>query len=112
MPEPIVYHCINCGVCCNRLLIDRQEVRKGLPLLPDEVELFRKAQIRPAYGVGASLKDPGFEVIAYTGTDPTDNSKWLFKSVGTDPTVRTLIKTIAPSVSAAVVHASVRAVYA
>ncbi len=54
----------------------------------------------------------GFEVIAYTGTDPTDNSKWLFKSVGTDPTVRQLVKTIAPSVAAAVVHASVRAVYA
>jgi len=65
LPEPIVYHCINCGVCCNRLLIDRQEVRKGLPLLPDEVELFRKTQIRPAYGVGTSPKDPGFEIIAY-----------------------------------------------
>ena len=65
MREPIIYHCINCGVCCNRLLIDRQEVRKGLPLLPGEVELFRKDHIRPAYGVGASPKDPGFEVIAY-----------------------------------------------
>jgi len=54
----------------------------------------------------------GFEVIAYTGSDPTDNSKWLFKSVGTDPTVRQLVKTIAPSVAAATVNASVRAIYA
>ena len=65
MPEPIVYRCANCGVCCNRLLIDRQGVRKGLPLLPSEVELFRKDDVRPAYGVGKSPRDPGFEVIAY-----------------------------------------------
>lgn len=54
----------------------------------------------------------GFEVIASTGTDPTDNSKWLFKSVGTDPTCRTLIKTIAPAVSMANVYPFVRAIYA
>ena len=54
----------------------------------------------------------GFEVIAYTGTDPTDNSKWLFKSVGTDPTVRQLVKTYAPAVNQPVVNAAVRAVYA
>ncbi|MGD0804025.1 MAG: hypothetical protein ABSA11_08140 [Candidatus Bathyarchaeia archaeon] len=65
MPEPIAYHCINCGVCCTRLLIDRQGVRKGLPLLPGEVEIFRKDYIRPAYGVGVSPRDSGFEIIAY-----------------------------------------------
>jgi Fe-S-cluster containining protein len=65
LPEPIVYRCANCGVCCNRLLIDRQGVRKGLPLLPGEVELFRKGDVRPAYGVGRNPKDPSFEVIAY-----------------------------------------------
>lgn len=54
----------------------------------------------------------GFEVVAYTGTDITDNSKWLFKSVCTDPTVRQLVKTIAPSVSMPVVNAGVRAIYA
>ncbi len=65
MLEPIIYHCINCGVCCNRLLIDRQGVRKGLPLLPGEVEIFRKDHVRPAYGIGVDPKDPVFEVIAY-----------------------------------------------
>jgi Fe-S-cluster containining protein len=65
MPEPIDYRCANCGVCCNRLLIDRQGVRKGLPLLPHEIELFHKNQVRPAYGVGVNPKDPGFKIIAY-----------------------------------------------
>ena len=65
MPDPIAYHCVNCGVCCNRLLIDRQGVRKGLPLLPGEVELFRKDHVRPAYGIGSGPRDPGFRVIAY-----------------------------------------------
>lgn len=54
----------------------------------------------------------GFEVIAYTGSDLTDNSKWLFKSVGTDPTVRQLVKTYAPSVNQPTVNAAVRAIYA
>jgi len=54
----------------------------------------------------------GFEVVAYQGSDVTDNSKWLFKSIMVDPTVRTLVKTFAPSVSMSVVNASVRAVYA
>jgi len=65
LSEPISYQCINCGVCCNRLLIDRQGVRKGLPLLPDEIDIFRKAHVRPAYGIGKSPKDSGFKVIAY-----------------------------------------------
>jgi Fe-S-cluster containining protein len=64
-PELIDYGCVNCGVCCGRLLIDRQGVRKGLPLLPGETEIFTKDQVRPAYGVGESPRDPGFRVIAY-----------------------------------------------
>ena len=54
----------------------------------------------------------GFEVVASTSSDHTDNSKWLFKSVGTDPTVRTLVKTIAPSASLPTVYPFVRAIYA
>ncbi len=65
MPEPITYQCINCGVCCNRLLIERQGVRKGLPLLADEVDLFRKIHVRPGYGVGKSPRDLNFKIIAY-----------------------------------------------
>ncbi|OGD56121.1 hypothetical protein A3K78_09035 [Candidatus Bathyarchaeota archaeon RBG_13_52_12] len=65
MPEPITYKCINCGVCCNKLLIERQGVRKGLPLLPEEVDLFRKDHVKPGYGVGKSPRDLNFRIIAY-----------------------------------------------
>ena len=65
MPEPITYKCINCGFCCNHLLIERQGVRKGLPLLPEEIDLFRKDQVRPGYGVGKSPRDLDFKIIAY-----------------------------------------------
>jgi Fe-S-cluster containining protein len=64
-PEPIAYRCINCGVCCDRLLIDRQGIRKGLPLLLEETEIFPKKLVRPAYGLGKSPMDSGFKVIAY-----------------------------------------------
>jgi Fe-S-cluster containining protein len=63
--EPITYKCINCGFCCNHLLIERQGVRKGLPLLPEEIDLFRKDQVRPGYGVGKSPRDLDFKIIAY-----------------------------------------------
>jgi hypothetical protein len=46
-------------------LIDRQGVRKGLPFLHEELEIFRKDHVRPAYGVGVDPSDPGFEVIAF-----------------------------------------------
>jgi Fe-S-cluster containining protein len=59
------YKCLNCGECCNRLLIDRQGVRKGLMLLPGETELFREDRIRPSYGIGADPRDAGFEIIVY-----------------------------------------------
>jgi Fe-S-cluster containining protein len=59
------YKCLNCGECCNRLLIDRQGVRKGLTLLPGETELFREDRIRPGYGIGADPGNASFETIAY-----------------------------------------------
>jgi Fe-S-cluster containining protein len=65
LDDPIHYHCINCGICCNRLLIERQGVHKGLPLLPTEIELFRRTHVRPAYGIGINPKDPGFRIVAY-----------------------------------------------
>jgi len=63
--DAVDYKCLNCGVCCESLLHDRQGVRKGLPLLPGETEIFLKSHIRPAYGIGSNPRDPGFEVIAY-----------------------------------------------
>jgi Fe-S-cluster containining protein len=63
--EAVDYRCLNCGACCSNLIHDRQGVRKGLPLLPNETEIFLKSQIRPAYGIGSDPRDPAFKVIAY-----------------------------------------------
>ena len=65
MSENIYYKCINCGECCNRLLLDRQGVTKGLPLLPDEIDLFRKSEVSLAYAIGNEPKDENFNVFAY-----------------------------------------------
>lgn len=67
--EKVFYRCVNCGECCERLLIDRQGVRKGLPLLPDERELFRESQIKPGIGIGENPGDKGFKVISYQMTE-------------------------------------------
>ena len=65
MSESTYYKCINCGECCNRLLLDRQGVTKGLPLLPDEIDLFRKSEVSPAYAIGDDPKAGNFNVFAY-----------------------------------------------
>ena len=65
MSGAVRYKCLNCGECCNRLLIDRQGVRKGLTLLPGETELFREDRIRPGYGIGVDPGEAGFEMITY-----------------------------------------------
>ena len=36
-----------------------------MPLLPEEVVLFRKDHVRPGYGVGKSPRDLNFKIIAY-----------------------------------------------
>jgi len=54
----------------------------------------------------------GFDVIAYTGSDPTDSSKYLFAAVRVNPNVRRLVKSILPTTTLPTVNASVRAVYA
>lgn len=54
----------------------------------------------------------GFEVIAYTGADPTDASKLLFAPVQASPSVRRLVKSILPSATLPTVNAAVRAIYA
>lgn len=54
----------------------------------------------------------GFDVIAYTGTDPLDASKYLFSVQRVNPNVRRLVKSILPTTTITNVNASVRAVYA
>ncbi len=54
----------------------------------------------------------GFDVVAYTGTDPTDASKYFFQIVRVNPDVRRLVKSIKPTSTMSNVNASVRAVYA
>ena len=54
----------------------------------------------------------GFDVIAYTGTDPTDASKLIFATVRVNPNVRRLVKSIIPTTTLATVNAAVRAIYA
>lgn len=54
----------------------------------------------------------GFDVVAYTGTDPNDSSKYCFAIVRVNPGVRRLVKAILPVASIPVINASVRAVYA
>ncbi len=53
-----------------------------------------------------------FEVIAYTGYDPTDGSTYLFQPVKVPANMRRLVKSILPKATLATVNASVRAVYA
>ena len=61
----INYKCINCGECCKRLLISRQGVTKGLPLLTHEKNLFNKKDVSPSYGLGTSPENDTFKIIAY-----------------------------------------------
>ena len=57
MTVEVNYKCDNCGFCCNRLLVDRQGVRKGLPLLPEETEVFEAECVKPAIALGDNLDD-------------------------------------------------------
>jgi len=81
------YKCLNCGICCNRLLIDRQGVRKGLPLLPDEVDIFEPEKVKPAIGIGVAPDDGDFEIILYQMTENScphhvkdGCSMWVFRA--------------------------------
>lgn len=65
--ERIIYNCINCGECCKRLLIERQGVLKGLPLLPSEKILFHEGIIKPGFGIGES-GSRNFKIISYQMT--------------------------------------------
>jgi Fe-S-cluster containining protein len=64
----IEFHCLQCGECCRRLLIDRQFIRKGLPLFPDERGLFPGELVKRGVGIGHPEK-PGFRVISYQMTE-------------------------------------------
>ena len=61
----VAYRCDNCGECCKRLLIDRQGVRKGLPLLPEERNLFSGDLVKPGFGVGPDPEADDFKVFSY-----------------------------------------------
>jgi hypothetical protein len=54
----------------------------------------------------------GFDVVAYSGSDPTDASTYLFAPVRVNPNVRRLIKSFAPAAAIGTINAAVRAVYA
>lgn len=71
----------------------------------------RTATITWAFSVVDEAKILEFEVVAYTGTDVTDLSKWIFRAT-VPPSTRTFVRVFYPRVAMPVVHASVRAVYA
>ena len=54
----------------------------------------------------------GFDVIAYTGSNPDDPPTYCFNVVRVNPNVRRLVKSIIPTTSLPTINASVRAVYA
>lgn len=66
--EQISFHCINCGECCKKLLIERQGVLKGLPLFPEERILFRRDVVKPEFGIGTLPGENGFKIISYQMT--------------------------------------------
>ena len=53
----------------------------------------------------------GFDVVASTDSVATNTDAWLFH-VTVDPTIRQLVKTIAPSATMPTVYPFVRAIYA
>jgi len=67
--EPIRFECLQCGECCRRLVFDRQGVRKGLPLFPDERHVFPEELVKPGLGIGSSPDDEDFEIISYQMTE-------------------------------------------
>ncbi len=54
----------------------------------------------------------GFEVVAFTGTDPTNAANYLFGIVTVGPSTLSYTVAVAPSSSEGTVNAAVRAVYA
>jgi hypothetical protein len=62
---------------------------------------------------GSNFPTPtGFEVVAFTGTDPTAAANYLFPIAEVGPTVRTYVVAVTPTAADAVVNAAVRAIYA
>jgi hypothetical protein len=62
---------------------------------------------------GSNFPTPtGFEVVAFTGTDPTAATNYLFPIAEVGPTVRTYVVAVTPTAAEAVVNAAVRAIYA
>jgi Fe-S-cluster containining protein len=68
LDKQISYQCINCGECCKKLLIERQGVLKGLPLLSEERILFRRDVVKPGFGLGTLPGEHGFTIISYQMT--------------------------------------------
>jgi hypothetical protein len=53
-----------------------------------------------------------FTVVAFTGTDPTDTTKYLFQPMAVLPTDRRLVIAISPNANVTGINAAVRADYA
>ena len=53
-----------------------------------------------------------FTVVAFTGTDPTDTTKYLFQPMTMLPTDRRLVVAISPNANVTGINAAVRADYA
>ena len=58
-----------------------------MPLLPDEVEIFEEAQVKPAIGIGINPESDDFEVILYQMTENScphhvkeGCSMWVFRA--------------------------------
>ena len=67
----MVFECRRCGTCCRDLVQEDKGVLRGLTLLPGEEELFPKASVRPAVGIGRRPYERGFTIIAHQLVEET-----------------------------------------
>ena len=59
------YDCKQCGNCCRDLIQNDRGILGGLPLLPEELNLFPEEIVKPYLGLGKRPYESGFKVIAY-----------------------------------------------
>lgn len=57
--------CRRCGKCCTNLLQKEKTLLRGLTLLPNEINLFPKGNLRPYLGVGKQPQASEFKILAY-----------------------------------------------
>lgn len=75
--------------------------------------LFKRKKLTITWGFPSNAPNPtSFTVVAFTGTDPTDTTKYLINPVDCLPTDRSYECSIFPKTALTNVNAAVRANYA